>query len=121
MSGGQVTAVLAVVLPFVVGVATFYLATRATRAQAKAAQAAVDAEAYSRAREIYEGALNTLREELVSTRNEMHELKESNVKLTAELESVRREWESAKISNNGLKAEVSSLHDEIGRMRRRLA
>lgn len=51
-------------LPFITAFAAFHLSTRSTRAQAETAAKAVDAQAYDRARGIYEAAINQLGENL---------------------------------------------------------
>lgn len=86
---------LAAALTFI----TFLGATRANKAQSKAQEQSVDAAAYLRAKEIYEGALSTLREEVESMRLELTKLRESDDKM-------RR-------SNAELRLEVFRLRQEI--------
>jgi chromosome segregation ATPase len=71
--------------------AAFFAATRANRAQSQAVQTSVDADAYKRAREIYEGALGTLRTEVESMRLEVTRLRESNDRLREEIAGLRAE------------------------------
>jgi predicted nucleic acid-binding Zn-ribbon protein len=97
------TEILLGLIAAAIGVSSYLQARRANDEQARmsAAQAAavtvtVDAGAYARAKDIYEGALATLRDELRSTRLDMKDLRNSN---------------------DQLRAEISGLRDEIGRLR----
>ena len=93
---GAVTAAIAV--------AAFWLSARAARAQSQAAGKAIDAGAYQRAREIYEGALDTLREELVACR--------------AELATARSDLTTARGEIAGLRTDIAGLKTEIAELRR---
>lgn len=75
------------VLTVIVGVGSFFAATHANRLQARSAQMAVDAAAYSRAKEIYEGALLELRLEVESMRAEIIRLRAEIVLLRARLKN----------------------------------
>ena len=52
------------IISVIVAVASFYLSTRASRAQSKAGMYSVDAEAYTRASGIYEETIATFRAEI---------------------------------------------------------
>lgn len=76
--------------------------TRTQEVQATAAIVAVDAAAYQRAKEIYEGALNTLHTELESTR--------------AEIASLRKSASDLQQSNIDLQGEVFKLRAQVVRL-----
>lgn len=125
MSSTLVVEILLGLIAAVIGFSSFYQATRANREQARLALAqstattkAVDAEAYERAREIYEHALNTLRAELRSTGTELHELRDSNEKLSTALREARTEISEVKNSNERLRGEITLLRAEIVRLTR---
>lgn len=92
MSSTIIVEILLGLLTIIVGFVTFIAASRTQQQQHIAEKTSVDAAAYARAREIYESALQTLREELSSTRSEL---------LTA-------------------RGDIMSLRDEIGRLRSEL-
>ena len=107
--GGTVNATVAATLAIgvvtaVVAGAAFYLTTRAARTQSQAAIRGVDAGAFDRARQIYEGALDTLREELVACR--------------AELATARSDLTSARNEIAGLRTDIAALKTEIAALRR---
>jgi uncharacterized protein with FMN-binding domain len=91
VSSAVVVEILLGLLTAVVAVAAYLSASRANREQAKAAIVAVDAGAYTRAREIYEGALGTLRVEVEGMRMEIVRLRESNELLREEIVTLHRE------------------------------
>jgi hypothetical protein len=73
-----------------VAATAFLSASRANREQSKASSAAVDAAAYTRAREIYEGALGTLRVEVDGMRQEIGRLRDSNATLRGEISELHQ-------------------------------
>jgi chromosome segregation ATPase len=124
VSSATLIEVLLGLIAAAIGISSYLQAKRAnneqarmTIAQAAATSATVDAGAFVRAKDIYEGALATLREELGTTRREMQDLRESNRSLLTELEKVRRETYEARASNDGLKGEITKLRAEIGRLK----
>jgi len=62
-------------ITIVIGAATFWLATRASHEQAETGTRAVDAAAYTRAAEIYEGTIKTLSDEIARLRQEIKDLR----------------------------------------------
>ena len=96
MTGDTVVQVLLGLLVLAVGYTGFVTASRATRSQAASADRAVDAGAFERARQIYEGALETLRDELAATRSdllsarsEISGMREDSLKLRQEITRLR--------------------------------
>lgn len=85
MTATLIIEILLGVLTVVVGLGSFLAATHANRLQARSAQMAVDAGAYARAKEIYEGALGELRLELESMRAEIIRLRAEIVLLRSRL------------------------------------
>lgn len=61
------------VLPFLTGYLSYRLSARSAHEQAQAARNAVDAMAYQRAREIYDGAITNLRADVDRMRKELAE------------------------------------------------
>lgn len=87
---------LSAIIAAIIAAATFYMATRSTKAQSTAANYAVDADAYKRGVEIYEATITTLRTEVADLRTEISGLREevkqfrlSNAELTRELDRLR--------------------------------
>lgn len=115
--------ILLALIAAAIGVTSYLQAMRANREQvrmaamqAKTASLAVDAEAYSRAKEIYEGALTTLRDELISTRREIRELRDSNSGLIVEIDNLRASNAGLVAEHARLRGEIASLRDEIARL-----
>lgn len=103
MSAAVVTDIMLGVLTAAVGFVAFIASTRANREQAKARGLAVDAAAYARAKDIYEGALDSLKEEMERMRAETARVRESN-------DSLRK-------SNDALRLEIHRLRDEVSALR----
>lgn len=107
MSTAIVVEILLGILAAAIAITSYTQAMRANHQQtlmaemhAKATTAAVDADAYARAKDIYEGALDTLRSELISTRSEIQTLRESNTSLRAEIVLLRAEIAKAITGEN---------------------
>lgn len=92
-------------LTLIVGYTSFVMATRTTRIQEKASVRAVDAAAFDRAKQIYEGALDTLRGELVACR--------------ADLTTARSDLTTARSEIAGLRIDIAGLKAEIAKLRGR--
>lgn len=113
MTSSVIIEILLALIAAAIGFVSYLQATRANReqtmlatAQAAADRGAVDAGAFARAKEIYEGALDTLRAELISTRSEIRDLRASN-------DSLLREASDMRISNERLRAEIALLRAEF--------
>lgn len=96
MSTSLLVEILLALLTIGLSAAAFFAATRANRTQAAAAQTAVDAGAYQRAKEIYEGAIETLKgqtaqlhSEVVSLQGEVTRLRLQGTDLSAEVSRLR--------------------------------
>jgi predicted RNase H-like nuclease (RuvC/YqgF family) len=90
--------VLLGILTAVIAYSAYRLASKANTAQSNATKTAVDAEAYKRARELYESAIKTveaeadrLRTEVTSLHDEVGRLRSINDTLTTEVRKLRRE------------------------------
>lgn len=90
LSSAFVTAVLISVPSVIIAVASYGLSVRAKRETARAALGQIDAEAYNRARGLYESAIDTLRRELADTRSENARLHTELAGLHADLAAARR-------------------------------
>jgi predicted nucleic acid-binding Zn-ribbon protein len=106
--------ILLAFLALVVSGAAFFSSTRANRAQSEAAQTAVDAGAYQRAKEIYEGAIKTLEgqtaqlhHEVISLQGEVTRLRMQGTDLAGEVTRLRG-------VNDELRGEIASLRNGRG-------
>jgi chromosome segregation ATPase len=98
-------ALLALILP----AAVFFAARGANRAQSETAALAVDAAAYQRAKEIYEGAIDALKsqtgdlhDQVVNLQSEVSRLRMQSADLSAEVTRLRS-------SNTDLREQVTIL------------
>lgn len=103
MSLDRVIEILLGLITCIVAYATFRLSTRTMQSENRASIKAVDAQAYQRAREIYEGAMDTLKDELAETRKD--------------LASARSELDSARNEIIALRRDIARLEGEIRIMR----
>lgn len=111
MSIDRVIEILLGVITIAIGFTTFWLATKSTRIQSGAAVKAVDAEAFKRAKEIYESALDAVREELVETRSDLASARSELVDTRNDLAAARREI-------IGLRADIARLQYQIDQNQR---
>jgi peptidoglycan hydrolase CwlO-like protein len=109
VSAQLVTEVLLGLLTAVVAVAAYFSAQKANRLQARASTVAVDAEAYGRAKAIYEGALDALQsqtadlhEQVEALSDEVGRLRSANVELSDEVGRLRS-------ANTDLKRKITAL------------
>jgi predicted nucleic acid-binding Zn-ribbon protein len=114
VSADLIIEILLAILALGVSAAAFFAATRANRTQSEAAQKAVDAGAYQRAKEIYEGAIDTLKgqtaqlhAEVISLQGEVTRLRLQGTELSGEVGSLRR-------VNDDLRAQIASLQTGRG-------
>lgn len=110
MSTDHIIEALLGLITVIIAFTSFWLATQATRARGKATAKAVDASAFARAREIYEGALDTLREELVACRSELATARN-------DLSATRQELTIARTEITGLRNDIAELKVRIERLR----
>jgi cell division protein FtsB len=92
MTDSLIIEVLLGVLALMIGVGSFVGASRAAKIQAVGLKASVEANAYQRATDIYEGAIKSmesqitrLRQEISALDGEINKLRASNVKLSGEV------------------------------------
>lgn len=111
MDNATIVEILLGVLAAAVGWAGWASSSRANKTEAVGVPADVEADAYQRARNIYEGAIQSLegqmirlRDEIQSLNGEVSRLRESN---TALLEQV----DDLKIHNRQLLVQISETHD----------
>ena len=96
MSSSIVVEILLAVLAMVVGLGSFVGANRAGKAQTAVTIADIDAQAYERAKGIYESAIDTLEKQLIRLRdqlteldNEVMKLQESNRRMSMQVTDLR--------------------------------
>ena len=96
-----IVSIFGIVITATIAFAGYLAANRANRATATAASVAVDAGAYSRAKEIYDGAIGTLQEHgkeledsVAELRAEVLQLRAQSAELSAEVERRFRAGES---------------------------
>lgn len=129
MNGGIFVDILLAILPVAVGIVTYINSQKALRSQAQTAEAEVDAQAYERARAIYESAiaaqsaqLDRMREQsdrqLALLNTEVNKLQESNATLRDEVfklqssnADLRTRVVELQSSNARLEAEIRILRD----------
>jgi chromosome segregation ATPase len=109
----RVIEILLALMTVTIGYTSFMMATRTTRIERKASIKAVDAGAFDRAKVIYEGALDTLREELVACRQELSVANGALETLRGELTTAHYDLLAARREIVGLRADISSLQHEI--------
>lgn len=97
--------------------AVFYVATRASRSRDKSAEKAVDAQAYERAKEIYEAAITQLRQTSTEVEAERDRLRESNSLLHAEVGKLRTEVGKLRTEVNSLRASNEQLTSDLADIR----
>lgn len=107
MTTDRVIEILLALMTVVIGYSSFAMATRTTRIERKAAVRAVDAGAFDRAKMIYEGALDTLRDELQACRTE--------------LTTAHRDLTAARNEIASLRADIYVLQQELQLLRRKPA
>jgi peptidoglycan hydrolase CwlO-like protein len=101
-----VVEILLGLLTAAIAAAAFFAATRANRAQAQAASVAVDAEAYGRAKAIYEGAIEALRSQTA----DLHE----------QVGALSTEVDRLRTANNDLSGEVDRLRSANSELKRKI-
>jgi chromosome segregation ATPase len=111
------------ILAATIAYATFRLSARANKSQADASKAVVDAQAYERAKVLYESMIKTVKDEADHLRvqvgrleSTVDDLQTANTALThtiaeaqGEVSKLRREVRSLQTSNRALTAEVAEL------------
>lgn len=89
--------------------AAFFAATRANRAQAEAAETAVDAAAYQSAKGIYESAITSLRDQTRDLHDQVVNLQTEVSRLRTQSADLQTEVIQLRSSNRDLRAQVSIL------------
>jgi predicted nucleic acid-binding Zn-ribbon protein len=94
-----------------------FVGLRANRAQAQAAETAVDAAAYQRAKEIYESAIGSLKDQTTDLHDQVVNLQTEVSRLRLQSADLQSEVTQLRQANTDLRAQISILedrHDETG-------
>lgn len=109
MTAQLFTEVILGLLTAVVAVAAYLSAQKANQAQAKAQATAVDAAAYGRAKEIYEGAIEALQSQTADLHDQVEQLgaevgrlRSANTRLSGEVDRLRS-------ANTDLKQQITAI------------
>ena len=93
--------ILLVILAGIVGFIAYLGTKRADKAQAEVAVVTIDAQAYERAQQIYESAIETLEKRVAYLETQVNKLIAQNEEQATELLSLRRENTILRQGNNG--------------------
>lgn len=91
MSTDRIIEILLAAVTVCIGLAAFWLASKSTRIEGRAAIRTADAGAFERAKDIYESALATLREDLVATRADLATARSDLVTARQEIAALRQD------------------------------
>jgi hypothetical protein len=91
MSQSLIIEILLALLALAIGVGSFIGSNKAGKAQAEVAIVNIDAQAYERAKAIYESAINTLERRVTYLEGQVDHLTVENARVQLELENVRQE------------------------------
>src|SRR5258708_13398008 len=100
-------------LTVAVSAAAVFLARRATKGQADGVVVAVDAGAYSRAQEIYESAIETLKSQTKQLHNEILDLQGEVNRLRAQSTDMQIEVSRLRMVNEDLSGEITRLKVDL--------
>lgn len=114
MSDSTIIEVLLAVLALVVGYGSYIGSTRASRTQATAQEAEVDAEAFHRAQSIYESAIKVLEGHIITLKNQTAELDVEVSKLRQSNLELRTAMVDLTVTNTRLETELKALRRERG-------
>ena len=109
MSAQLVTEVFLGLLTAVVAVAAFFSAQKANQAQARAQVTAVDAEAYGRAKAIYEGAIEALQSQTADLHDQIEQLGAEVGRLRSANTDLSDEVGRLRTANTDLKRKITAL------------
>jgi chromosome segregation ATPase len=118
MTVDRVIEILLALMTITIGYASFSMATRSTRSEKESSIRSVDAGAFERARVIYEGALDTLRDELVACRAELAVAHTALETLRSELSTAHYDLTAARREIAGLRSDISALQADMDVLRR---
>lgn len=111
MSTSLLVEILLALLTIGLSAAAFFAATRANRAQASAAQTAVDAGAYQRAKEIYEGAIETLKGQTAQLHSEVLTLQGEVIRLRLQGTELSAEVTRLRGVNDELRGQIQTMRN----------
>jgi|SRR5690242_5680539 len=109
MSSSVIVEILLAVLAAMVGLGSFVGANRAGRLQATGTLADIDSKAYERAKVIYESAIDTLQDHVLTLRDQMKTLDSEVAKLQATNRSLIQQVSELQATNRDLTIQVSEL------------
>lgn len=109
MNDSTIIEILLGVLAAAVGAGSYLGSGRAERIKAVGVQQGIEADAYSRAKKIYEGAINSLEEQLSRLRTEMVELQGEMAKLRRSNMELQGQVIELQATNQSLLREIHQL------------
>jgi peptidoglycan hydrolase CwlO-like protein len=98
-------------LTVVVGFVSYWSSTRAAKAQSLATQADIDADAYNRAKDIYESAIEALKGNVETVREQARMLEAEVKKLRDSNKSLQEQVVELRVANARLEDELRHLRD----------
>lgn len=112
MSASLIVEILLGLLTAFVAIAALFVGLRANRAQAHAAEIAVDAGAYQRAKDIYESAIGSLKDQTRDLHDQVVNLQTEVSRLRAQSADLQTEVTQLRSSNTDLRKQISILEDK---------
>lgn len=112
MSASLVVEILLALLAAILPAAVFFAARGANRAQSETAALAVDAAAYQRAKDIYEGAIDALK-------SQTGDLHDQVVNLQSEVSRLRMQSADLSAEVTRLRSSNTDLHDQVTNLKRK--
>lgn len=109
MSASLLVEILLALLALVLPAAVFFAARGANRAQSETAALAVDAAAYQRAKDIYEGAIDALKDQTRDLHDQVVNLQTEVSRLRTQSADLQTEVTQLRSSNTDLRRQIGIL------------
>lgn len=112
MNVSIIVEILLGLMTLALGVGGYFGANKANKAQQETKQEEIDAQAYGRAKDIYESAINALQEHIVQLRQQMADLEQELMKLRKVNGELVSEVAQLKVSKAHIEAELNEWRAE---------
>lgn len=119
VSTSLIVEILLGLITIALGVGGYFGATKANRTQQETKQEEIDAQAYGRAKDIYESAIKSLQDNIVQLRQQMSDLEAELVKLRRANGDLLTEVSKLRVSKAQIEAELEEWRSEHSRQHRR--